>query len=236
MVRLYLFAEGQTEQTFANTVLIPHLAKYGVFLNNTIMIAHARKKGIVHRGGAIRYQPMKDDIQRFQRQEKSTDVRFTTMIDLYGLMTDFPRFESAKDLPPRQRVQVLEAAFLQDIGDRRFIPYIQLHEYEALLFSDIECLATLFEKREKQVEELATIIAQFESPELINDGPQTAPSKRIIQHIPEYKNLKTTVGPLAAEHIGLITLRSCCPHFDEWVTQLELLGGVLEMPTPNALV
>ena len=131
-------------------------------------------------------------------------------------------------MQPRQRVESLESAFQEDIGDRWFIPYIQLHEYEALLFSEIQCLASLFENRQSQIEILSKINAQFESPELINDGPQTAPSKRIIRCIPEYKNLKTTVGPLAAEYIGLITLRSRCSHFHEWVEQLEALGSALD--------
>ena len=50
MPRLYLFAEGQTEQTFADTVLKPHLANVGVYLHPAVLIAHAKKKGKVHRG------------------------------------------------------------------------------------------------------------------------------------------------------------------------------------------
>lgn len=51
MVRLYLFAEGQTEQTFADNVLRPHLNKHDVSMHNSMLIAHAKKKGKVHRGG-----------------------------------------------------------------------------------------------------------------------------------------------------------------------------------------
>ncbi len=228
MVRLYLFVEGQTEQTFVGTVLGPHLARCGVYLQGAVLIAHARKKGRVHRGGAIRYHPMRDDIGRFLKQEKSANVFFTTMVDLYALMQDFPGLDESEQhrINPRQRIEFLEAAFAQDINDRRFIPHLQLHEFEALLFADIECLNSLLENRQKQVDELQQIAAQFESPELINDGPQTAPSKRIIQHLPEYANLKTTIGPLATEHLGLATLRRRCPHFDSWVTKLESLGSV----------
>ena len=228
MVRLYMFVEGVTEQTFADTVLRPHLARYGVYLQGAVLIAHARKKGRVHRGGAIRYQPMKDDIQRFLKQEKSADVFFTTMVDLYALMQDFPGLDESEQhrINPRQRIEFLEAAFAKDIGDRRFLPHLQLHEFETLLFSDIECLNSLLENRQTQVDELRRIAAQFESPELINDGPQTAPSKRIIQHLPEYANLKTTIGPLAAEHLGLHAIRQRCPHFQSWVATLESLGSV----------
>ena len=51
MARLYLFAEGRTEQTFASNLLGPHLASVGVYLHPPVLIAHAKKKGRVHRGG-----------------------------------------------------------------------------------------------------------------------------------------------------------------------------------------
>ena len=217
-------------------MLRPHLARFDVYLQGVVLIAHTRKKGRVHRGGAIRYQPMKDDIQRFLKQETGPDVRFTTMVDLYALMNDFPGLDDSEKFrnTPRQRIEFLEEAFADDIHDRRFIPHLQLHEYETLLFTDISCLNSLFENREQQVDELMQISAQFDTPELINDGPQTAPSKRIIQQLPEYSNLKTTVGPLAAEHLGLPMIRSRCPHFDGWVKKLELLGHVPEDTTSPA--
>jgi hypothetical protein len=84
MARLYLFAEGTTEQTFADTVLKPHLANLGVYLHPPVLIAHARRKGKIHRGGGRKYLPMKNDILRFLAQEKAGDVFFTTMIDLYA--------------------------------------------------------------------------------------------------------------------------------------------------------
>ncbi len=138
MARLYLFAEGQTEQTFASNVLTPHLAKHGVFMHNPVLIAHRKDKGKVHRGGVDNYQPMKNDIRCFLAQEKDADVFFTTMIDLYGIHADFPGLDEAEKLRhmPEKRTEFLEQHFAQDIGDPRFIPYIQLHEYEAYLFAD----------------------------------------------------------------------------------------------------
>ncbi|MEX2174614.1 MAG: DUF4276 family protein [Pirellulaceae bacterium] len=144
MPRLYLFAEGPTELTFADTVLKPHLANRGVFLEGPVLIAHARKKGRVHRGGGRKYVPMKNDILRFLRQEKGADVFFTTMIDLYAIHAEFPGLAAAEKLRnmPHKRVEFLERAFADDIGDDRFIPFIQLHEYEAYLFCDPARLAT----------------------------------------------------------------------------------------------
>src|SRR5712692_5866926 len=97
MARLYLFAEGPTEQTFADTVLKPHLANLGVYLRS-ILIAHAKKKGKVHRGGGRKYIPMKNDILRFLAQEKGADVFFTTMIDLYAIHAEFPGLADAEKL------------------------------------------------------------------------------------------------------------------------------------------
>ncbi len=96
MVRLYLFAEGQTEQTFADNLIKPHLAQYQVFIDKSVLIAHRRKKGHIQRGGGRSYAPMKDDITRFLKQEKSSDVFFTTMIDLYAIHPDFPGLADAE--------------------------------------------------------------------------------------------------------------------------------------------
>jgi hypothetical protein len=228
MARLYLFAEGQTEQTFADTSIKPHLAQYyEVFMHNPIPIAHARKKGKVHRGGGRKYEPMKNDIMRFLKQEKAPDVFFTTMIDLYAIHPDFPGLAESEKLrqDPLQRVEFLEKRFAEDIGDRRFIPYIQLHEYEAYLFSDPTCFECLYAGRTKEIEALQAIASQYETPESINDGPQTAPSKRIIAHFPDYGKAKSVFGPQLAEQIGLQVIRSKCSHFDKWLARLESLNG-----------
>ncbi|HEX4613972.1 MAG TPA: DUF4276 family protein [Urbifossiella sp.] len=229
MARLYLFAERQTEQTFADTVLKPYLANMGVYLQRPVLIAHARRKGKVHRGGGRRYQPMKDDIQRFMKQEKNSgDVFFTTMIDLYAIHDEFPRLVEAESLrkQPFQRVAFLEEAFADDISDRRFVPYIQLHEFEAYLFSDLVWLEFYYDGRDQQIAELKAIANGYTSPELINDGPHTAPSKRIAAHFPDYEDQKVIVGSGVGELIGLPAIRAKCPHFDAWITKLEQLRGV----------
>ncbi len=223
MVRLYLFAEGQTEETFANKLLMPHLANLKVFLE-PLMVCHARRRGKPHRGGLRNYEPMKNDIKRFLAQEKARNVFFTTMIDLYALPSSFPRRQEAERFrnDPFQRVVFLEQAFADDLNDPRFIPYIQLHEYEAILFSDPSGFRFVYDDREAQITDLQTIADGYASPELIDDGPQTAPSKRIIDKFPDYA--KPTVGPEVAEWIGLDTIRSKCPHFHAWLSRLETLG------------
>ncbi len=225
MPRLYLFAEGMTELTFADTVLRPHLAQSGVYLHHPILIAHARKKGRVHRGGGRKYLPMKNDILRFLAQEKGKDVYFTTMIDLYGISAEFPGLAEGEKFPhmPYKRVETLEQAFGKDISDIRFVPYIQLHEYEAYLFSDPTWFKFFYDQHGKAIDALKAIADGHETPEEINDGPHSAPSKRIIAQLPDYEGAKAAIGPQVAELIGLDVIRSKCPHFAAWVSRLEML-------------
>jgi hypothetical protein len=236
MPRLYLFAEGTTEQTFADTVLTPHLAGFGVYLHRPVTIADARKKGRIHRGGGRRYLPIKNDIGRFLSQEKGADVYFTTMIDLYAIAADFPEMAEADKLRhlPVNRVEVLEQAFAADIRDRRFIPYIQLHEFEAYLFSDPSAFELLYDDQQKATAALQAIADSHDTPELIDDGQHSAPSKRIISHFPDYEHTKSSVGPLVAELIGLEVIRDKCPHFAGWLTRLESLGSSLQPPAETS--
>lgn len=226
MVRLYLFAEGQTEQTFADTLIKLHLAQHEVSMHNPILIAHAKKKGQVHRGGGSKYVPMKNDIVRFLKQDKAPDVFFTTMIDLYAIHPDFPGLAESESMrqDPLQRVEFLEQRFAEDIGNHRFIPYIQLHEYEAYLFSDPTCFEYLDAGGTNKIKALQDIASQYQTPELINDGQETAPSKRIMEKFPDYGRAKPTFGPQLAEKIGLQVIRSKCPHFDKWLSRLERLN------------
>ncbi len=227
MARLYLFAEGPTEQTFADTVLKPHLANCGVYMQGPILITHARKKGRVHRGGGRNFTAMQNDIKRFLKQESGNEVFFTTMIDLYALHSNFPGLEEAKKLrnTPYKRVEALERSWFDETSDSRFIPFIQLYEFEAYLFSDISQFAFFFDNADSKISALQRVVDGVQSPELINDGQHTAPSKRINGQFSEYERSKTRVGPQMAERIGLENIRSKCPHFRAWIERLEGLGA-----------
>jgi hypothetical protein len=228
MARLYLFAEGPTEQTFADVLLKPHLANYGVYLHNPILIAHCRKKGRVHRGGGRNYLPMRNDVIRFLKQEKSDDVFFSTMIDLYALHGDFPGRKEAGSMShdPEAKVRFLEESWAADVGDPRFLPYLQLHEFEGLLFADLSALESFYPDAGGRIARLQSEVSSFKTPELIDDGPATAPSKRIRNHFGDYA--KSVMGPQMAQLIGLTKIRNKCPHFDQWLERLEELasGGI----------
>lgn len=225
MARLYLFAEGQVEQTFANKVLAPHLALHRVYMNKPVLIANAHKKQRTHRGGGGNFGAMQKDIHRFLTQDRGNDAFFTSMIDLYALHKGFPGREEAQKFrdDPYRRVQMLEDAWAGETDDRRFVPHIQLHEYEAYLFVNISILSNYYPDNQQAVADLEESNKSFANPELIDDGLETAPSKRIISHLPRYESDKSTVGVQAAERIGLPAIRRKCPHFSRWLERLERL-------------
>lgn len=226
MRRLNVLAEGQTEEAFVNQVLAPHLAGSGVVAAVRCVTTRRdrHRPDRVHRGGLHDFARVRRDLERWMAEDRG--AAFTTMFDLYALPSDFPGYADAARLQdPFARVRYLEQALADTFSDPRLIPHIQLHEFEALLFSDPEKFDWHYIEHDQQIARLAEIAKQFDSPELIDDGEETAPSKRIIDLIPEYRFQKSTAGPLIASHIGIATMRARCPHFGEWVAQLEGLDG-----------
>jgi hypothetical protein len=220
VIRLNVIAEGNTEQNFINQILRKHLAFHNVFVS--VRRIETKRGGL--RGGMTTYQKAKNDLLRWMKEDQHTEARFTTMFDLYALPNDFPDFDNAyKKSDPYEKITAIETSFKEDIKDYRFIPYIQLHEYEALILSEPDKFENMFPKHEHQIETLKELVKNFKSPELINDGKETAPSKRIINEIPSYKSLKKIAGVEIAEKIGLETIRTKCPHFNEWLIKLETL-------------
>ena len=223
-IRLHFTVEGQTEQDFVKRLLEPHLADMSVWTSARCVLT-GRKRGYEYRGGMTTYQRARNDIIRWMLEDQNTDARFTTMFDLYALPNDFPGFQdSLKASDPYERVRILENALFEDLSDSRFIPYIQLHEFEALLLSGPQELDSQLDDRDREIENLVKMVGEFDSPELIDDGSQTSPSMRIIAEIPEYDGLKVSAGPIVAERIGLPTLRAKCKHFSEWLDKLESLS------------
>lgn len=221
MIRLHAVVEGQTEETFVNQVLAPELGTQEVFID-VHCVTTGRKRVPPDRGGIRNYQQLRNDLVFWMRQEKGRDVRFTTMVDLYRLPTDFPGYDDCKrKTDPHTRAECMEDNLREDIQDDRLVPYIQLHEFEALLFSDVRMFEIAFPDRPAEVQKLKSIRNDFPSPEHINDQPDQSPSKRILKVIPEY--VKTVSGILIVQRIGLPVLRKECVHFGRWLDRLEQL-------------
>ncbi|MEZ4471977.1 MAG: DUF4276 family protein [bacterium] len=139
-------------------------------------------------------------------------------------MTSRGLTEHGADRDTSRRCAVLEEALRVQVGDRRFLPYLQRHEFEALVLASLSALRGLLDARD-DLSGLTTLEGQLGDapPEDVNDGPDTAPSKRLLQHLGGYS--KTLHGPLALADTGLVRLRERCPRFDTWVRQLEAYAG-----------
>jgi hypothetical protein len=223
MNELYVFCEGPTEQGFCKQLLQPHLFPQHEGKIHPIKIARSKSHGKVSRGGVRSYQTIHRDINNTLKSRRERHVFFTTMIDLYALPNDFPGKSALHRNPddPTPYAKALEEALDKDIRDARFIPYLQLHEYETMLFARPEAFLREFDNCHHAIQHLKVIADNVSSIENIDDGPTTAPSKRIIKLIPEYERRKVSAGPKIAERVGLAVIREKCPHFNEWLTRLE---------------
>ena len=223
--RLYIVCEGQTEEEFVKLVLRDDFRS--VTRAEAIPILPSNRAGSNRRrlkGGWTTYVKLCDVLHREMKEKHSDETWFTTMLDLYAIPEDFPNLCFVPSQPARDRVIALEAAFKADVVTSqlwRFTPYLQLHEYEALLLADLEAVNRWMP--DEAPTGLADLAADIDglAPEEVDGGAETAPSKRIIRHFPSYAGLKIAVGPIVAEDIGLDRLRAACPHFADWLTTLE---------------
>jgi hypothetical protein len=231
LIRLHVVAEGQTEEGFVNEILGPALAAQNVFVD-VHCITTGRHRGTAFRGGLMAYEHLARDLTLWMKQDQKAESWFTTMVDFYALPGDFPGLTApTQTLGSPDRVAALEAALHEDMVTRlaglpvaqRFIPYIQLHEFEALLFADPEAFLEAFPDGTDAVSKLTAIRKNFINPEDIDDKPQTAPSRRILALLPDYQ--KPVAGLLIAQRIGLDAIRPACPHFSAWIVRLLALTG-----------
>jgi hypothetical protein len=222
MIRVHVICEGQTEEMFVNEVLSDTLRTRGLYLVPSLV----GKPG--HKGGALRLGRLFTDVRA--RLLGETKAYCTTFFDFYGLPSDFPGKREAHALPgAREKARcILDALteyFRAELGDdplRRFIPYVQMHEFEGLLFSDTSAFARGINQT-ALTGPLQTIRSAFGSPEDINDNPVTAPSKRIVKLFPGYE--KPLHGSLAALEMQLDAIRRECPLFNEWIERIEGLAS-----------
>lgn len=221
MKRVFISVEGQTEETFVTEVLQPYFIELNLFLI-PILVKTRRVPGrSADRGGYLPYPKIKRELQGLLGD--TNVVAVTTMYDFYKLPHSFP---GHANLPPGsslQRVQHLERHLREDIASRRFRPYLQLHEFEALLFVDVEKTTEWLLGNDQQLGQLRRIQQEFATPEEIDEGEQTATSKRLKRVFPAYE--KEADGPLVTMDVGLSSLRQDCAHFNEWITWLEQVAS-----------
>ena len=230
MTRLLVHVEGQTEENFVNEVLAQHLYNVGYTSVSARLMGNARQRH--RRGGVKGWQSAKRDIIRHLREDRNLIA--ATMVDFYGMPSSgsraWPsRAEASLAQYPHKAATVEGGMLLDIVGEMgggfnpdRFIPFVVMHEFEAILFSDCRALANALSKPNLKTV-FQTVLNQFGSPEEINDNVVSSPSARIIEVVPNYQKVQNGVS--AARRIGLDAIMRMCPHFAEWVGRL---AGVVE--------
>ena len=201
MTRLAISVEGPTERNFVNEVLADHLHQIRVYPTPISL------------DGNVRVETLVSEMVKFSWRFDAV----TSFVDLYGFRNRQGR--SAEKLE-EHLVQEFDR---KNLGTRRVFPYVQKHEFEGLLFSDTSAFQLIEDVDEGDVAAFSQIRRQFPSPEDIDDGRESAPSKRIMGIVGNYD--KALYGWSIAQEIGLEKIRAECPRFAAWLTRLEELGS-----------
>ncbi|MBR5216336.1 MAG: DUF4276 family protein [Bacteroidales bacterium] len=213
MKRLNIVVEGQTEQSFVNEVLTPYLQSKGVAIITPILI-HTSKTG---RGGFVNYHHLHNTVKGLLKNPYDGNIVVSSFVDFFRMPNNMPDYDDAMRLgTDLQKVESLQQALGNSIADRRFIPYIQLHEFEALLFSNNNGFEYLWE--DDMSSKTKNIVDSFENPEDINSAPETAPSKRLLAINQKYD--KVLEGNVIALEVGINEMLAKCPRFADWVSRL----------------
>jgi hypothetical protein len=220
MKHLIIIGEGPTEQAFCRDVLYSHFLDKGILIHNPTIKTS--------KGGIVAWKVFKKELETHLKSSPNAIV--TTLIDFYGLKGShsFPLWEESKSkVRINERIEILEEGMKANLDESirtRFIPYIQVYEFEALLFSDAAIFENSFEKSEFLDYDYLIQTLKI-NPEEINDGKLTAPSKRLERIIKGYKseeeNFKVFYGSLIAHDIGIEKIRQKCPRFNIWIDKLE---------------
>lgn len=221
MTRLLMLVEGQSEEIFVNQTLAPHLAAFGVYAEPILLWTKRLPAGGGFRGGTSNWGQIRRNLLPLTRDSSAW---VTTLLDFYGLPEDVPGYvEAMSPGNPRDRAIQLETRMALEIGHQRFIPFVALHEFEALVFCNAQVLAHHFDRADLK-EKVEQIVEMAGGPELINHGKQTHPKARLQSLASEYK--ETSDGPTLIDKIGIPVIRAACPHFAAWLERLEALGKV----------
>ena len=221
---LNILCEGQTEEVFVKEVLRPYLMDREIVVKHRLLLTSRKQNA---QGGMLSYQQAKRDLTLWMKEvsRKRNEVHyFTTMFDLYALPDDFPGYaESLNISDVYKKIEKIDDALYGDIRQPRFIPYIQLHEFEALLFCDLDKLKKDYPKSAGNIDKLKSVLpSHHDNPELINSNPNTAPSKRIIKVMEDSGyNYNKPRGASVTKWIGIDNLTAKCQHFKEWIDKLK---------------
>ncbi|GAB3651998.1 DUF4276 family protein [Actinocorallia lasiicapitis] len=215
MKRVHVLVEGQTEEVVVQQILLPHYAASDVHLTCSLLTTKRSARGPNHKGGVSNWPRLLGDITRLLGDTSLTVL--TTLFDYYAFPADAP---GMADRPANgtavDRVRHVEGALAKAVNDPRFVPHLVLHETEAWVLCGSDHLVDLMGR---PCPGLSAHVHAAGGPELVNDHPETAPSKLILKTYPEYR--KTVDGPMIIDAVGFTSIRASCPHADERFTTVE---------------
>lgn len=212
MKRICVVCEGQTEVQFVLHVLGPYFLDKGLNVYPSILQAPSGQ----HRGGRVTIERLVN----FMSHEYHNCDYITCFVDYYG-------FQGAEGLTKEEiEGRINQALIAKGLSAAQVLAYVQLHEFEALLFSNIERFEYVLDGWNDEVRSrLLSIRQSFATPEDINNSRATAPSKRVLAAFALGTYSKTEHGPIIAEEIGIETIRQECPGFNRWLNALESLNS-----------
>lgn len=221
MKKIFVVTEGQSETNFVNRVMAPYFSGRCILIPNTVVTKTDNRQGKIYKGGVANYAQIRNTLLKtLACSSKSNDSYVTTMFDFYCLPVDVPGVTEAEKVnDPYEKVKIIESEIRKAEGynGNFFFPYIELHEFEAMLFSDITKLGEAY--FEEDTTTLKECVEMQSNPELINDGMETAPSKRILNCITCFD--KANVGVDVLERIGIENIAEKCRHFSGWLRHIE---------------
>lgn len=225
MKRLFVYVEGMTEAFFVERLLRNHLTAHGVRVERSL----SAKKDFAPdgpRGGFTNWPAMEADLGDWFAANPDTaldTLRFTTLLDLYAMPPAVPGYPGPRAATTAAHVAAIEAAIAARLGEPRFSPYLQRHEFEALLLAHPPSLAAIFPACAPAIAQLEADIAGID-PEDINHGPDTHPAQRMMKAIPSYHALKASNAYFVAADVTLDRMRARCSRFRAWLKQWEDWG------------
>lgn len=223
MINIAVICEGQTEAKFISQVFNSYFDSKLFLYPITIPTSENKK------GGCLKYERVKKIINNISQNKFYNYI--TTMFDYYALNSDFPDINNNTVYNPDIYITIrnLENSFKNDIDNKinntiQFIPYYQLHEFETLLYTDINnFLQADSEWTKKQINTLQKDVKDYDNIELINNCIDTSPSHRIEKIFNKPKYNKMIHGIKIIQATGLDNIRAKCRHFNEWCVKLETL-------------
>lgn len=219
LVNIAISVEGQTEESFVKQILVPYFVQKNIFVEPIIV---KTKKLASHsfKGGTIPFEKAMKEITNLLTRKYDL---VTTFYDYYGLHKEFIPKNNLTD--SYKIVELIEGKMASHVNNKKFIPYIQLHEFESFLFiaPDVT-INNLMDCKKTTVEQTINKALQQanNNPELVNNSPETAPSKRILKVYSSYQ--KIIDGTNICRELGVQKICERCPHFNSWISSIITLS------------